>query len=65
MVSVLHCWFNLTFRLNTDLEQTRVSIEEMWPREQHRSSALARADIEHSLGSAANIPGGTEAGAVL
>ena len=46
---------------STDLEQTRVSVKEMWPGEQHRSSALTRAHIEHSLGSAANIARGTEA----
>ena len=46
---------------STDLEQTRVSVEEMRPGEQHRSSALARAHIEHSLGRAANIARRTEA----
>ena len=48
-----------------DLEQTRVSVVEMWPGEQHGSSALTSANIEHSLGSAANITRGTEARAVF
>merc|ERR1719384_846169 len=54
-------------RLKTlyNLEQTRVSVVEMWPGEQHRSSALTSANIEHSLWSAANITRGTKARAVF
>jgi len=60
---LIYKWSNLT--LGHDLEQTCVSVVEMWPGEQHRSSALTSTNIEHSLWSAANITGGTEARAVL
>ena len=57
----------LLIRLQTvhNLTQTRVSIIKVGPGEQHRSSTLTCAHIEHSLRSAASVARGAEAGTVL